>query len=369
MRGAALALLLALRAPAASEEPAGSRTNPPPGNCSGASAEGGRTVHWVQRSSDLLGGLIFFADVLGMRILRHEENEAACPITCNGAFDNPWSKTMVGTLTEDLAYALELTHNYGVETYQPGLHRAIVNFGVVVEDPQAAAAAAGQLGFFTAPLPPVSGAAGGWQQPELAATMLVIGPEDYYYALLPDAPEASGRRPRFHHVSIRVGNLQHSLEFYRTLLGMDTLRDEASLAAVAVGVATASLLAGRPKGYSDTVMATAVGYGEGAGIAERRWAEVDGVSDDMQIALVLIDDGEGGEVGKGGRAWAGRHAIAVSEAVIRRVATALEGERPGSGKGEPPQRHCIFQERHQYRCEQAASSTRCRSSRSSSASF
>lgn len=47
-----------------------------------------RPAHYVQRSSDLIATLVFMAE-LGLRILRHEENEEACPITCNGDFSNP----------------------------------------------------------------------------------------------------------------------------------------------------------------------------------------------------------------------------------------------------------------------------------------
>jgi hypothetical protein len=34
--------------------------------------------------------------VFGMRVIRHEENDAPCPITCNGEFQAAWSKTMIG---------------------------------------------------------------------------------------------------------------------------------------------------------------------------------------------------------------------------------------------------------------------------------
>ena len=53
-------------------------------------------------------------------MLRHEENPAACPITCNGDYPVPWSKTMVGSKPENEAYALEITYNYGVEGYSRG---------------------------------------------------------------------------------------------------------------------------------------------------------------------------------------------------------------------------------------------------------
>ena len=54
-----------------------------------------RAIHYVIRVSELEEVLEFTDKVLGMKVLRHEENEAACEITCNGDFDNAWSKTMV----------------------------------------------------------------------------------------------------------------------------------------------------------------------------------------------------------------------------------------------------------------------------------
>jgi catechol 2,3-dioxygenase-like lactoylglutathione lyase family enzyme len=268
-------------------------------------------VHYVQRSGDLLTTLSFLAE-LGFRVLRHEENEQACPISCNGAFENPWSKTMVGTLTEDKAYALELTYNYGVAQYDSGRHRSLVNFGVVVADPSAISQAAGELGYFTAPLPPVAGLQTGWLDAALAPTVLVIGPDDYYYTLMvAGETELGALTPRFHHVSFRVSSLQHSLLFYTELLGMRQLPDAISENARTVGVATACLLEGRPKGYADSVMSTAVGY-----------------SDD-ELVFVLIDDGY--PVTR--TEWGGRNAIAVPEPAVRRINAALL-QQQSQGYGE-----------------------------------
>eukprot|EP01043_Picozoa_sp_COSAG02_P048548 COSAG02_NODE_4779_length_4988_cov_1.897116_5_plen_370_part_00 len=278
-----------------------------------------RPAHYVQRSGDLLTSLSFLAE-LGFRVLRHEENEQACPITCNGAFENPWSKTMVGTLTEDKAYALELTHNYGVAQYDSGRHRSLVNFGVVVTDPPTVAQAAGQLGYFTAPLPPVAGLQTGWQDAALASTMLVIGPDDYYYTLMAGSgTEPAGISPRFHHVSLRVSSLQHSLLFYTELLGMQQLPDAISEDARAVGVATACLLEGRPQGYADSVMSTAVGYFDERG----GQSQLKDSSNGAELAFVLIDDG----LPVTRTEWGGRNAIAVPEAAVRRINEALLEEQ------------------------------------------
>jgi lactoylglutathione lyase len=79
-----------------------------------------RLLHWVIRVSSLEETVAFTTDVLGMKVLRHEENAEPCPLTCNGVYNTPWSKTMVGYGPEDGSYALELTYNYGIEKYEPG---------------------------------------------------------------------------------------------------------------------------------------------------------------------------------------------------------------------------------------------------------
>ena len=66
-----------------------------------AAGADGRSAHWVLRVTDLERSLDFYAAVFGMRVIRHEENAAACPITCNGDYATPWSKTMVGYAADD----------------------------------------------------------------------------------------------------------------------------------------------------------------------------------------------------------------------------------------------------------------------------
>lgn len=88
-----------------------------------------RVLHWVIRVSSLEDTISFATDVLGMQVLRHEENDEPCPLTCNGVFDTPWSKTMVGYGPEDAHYALELTYNYGIPSYEVGggLQRFVIH--------------------------------------------------------------------------------------------------------------------------------------------------------------------------------------------------------------------------------------------------
>ena len=105
----------------------------------------GRSAHWVLRVTDLERSLAFYSAVFGMRVIRHEEHAAACPITCNGAYATPWSKTMVGYDYEDASYCLELTYNYGVHEYARG--GGLREIAIAVPDPAAAAAAARAAGY------------------------------------------------------------------------------------------------------------------------------------------------------------------------------------------------------------------------------
>mmetsp|Transcript_17583 Transcript_17583/g.38344 ORF Transcript_17583/g.38344 Transcript_17583/m.38344 type:complete len:210 (-) Transcript_17583:692-1321(-) len=160
----------------------------------------GRCAHWVTRCSDLKKQLTFLEEVFGMRVIRHEENSEPCGITCNGRYNNAWSKTMVGYDTEDKRYCLEVTFNYGIYSYTPGT--CLLNFAVAVPDVGATASKAKQLGY------EVSNSAD--HQPGVSIT----GPDGYRYHLICPASEPyfAGRAERFLHVTQRVADLQASLK-------------------------------------------------------------------------------------------------------------------------------------------------------------
>ncbi|KAK1899957.1 Glyoxalase domain containing protein 4 [Dissostichus eleginoides] len=79
-----------------------------------------RVLHFVFKVGDRAKTATFYRDVLGMKILRHEEFEEGCKATCNGPYDGKWSKTMVGFGPEDDHFVAELTYNYGMGEYQLG---------------------------------------------------------------------------------------------------------------------------------------------------------------------------------------------------------------------------------------------------------
>jgi len=165
----------------------------------------GRSLHWVIRNSDLRPSLEFFEKVLGMCVLRHEENDQPCDITCNGRYRTPWSKTMMGWKgrEEDFAYALEVTYNYGIEGYETG--NGLQKFGIFVPDPDTAVSSAKKLGY------------------NVESNNTVVGPDKYFYHLL-QTPQ--GRQEPFAYVSLQVCNLQRSLDFYTKTLGMTMLSAE-----------------------------------------------------------------------------------------------------------------------------------------------
>lgn len=80
----------------------------------------GRTLHWVFKIGDRTKTMDFYRNVLGMKILRHEEFKEGCEASCNGPYDGHWSKTMVGYGPEDNHFVVELTYNYGIGKYQLG---------------------------------------------------------------------------------------------------------------------------------------------------------------------------------------------------------------------------------------------------------
>ncbi|XP_037920775.1 glyoxalase domain-containing protein 4 [Hermetia illucens] len=79
-----------------------------------------RALHYVFKIGDRAKNAFFYRNILGMQVLRHEEFTEGCDAQCNGPYDNRWSKTMVGYGPESTHFAIELTYNYGVTSYELG---------------------------------------------------------------------------------------------------------------------------------------------------------------------------------------------------------------------------------------------------------
>ncbi|XP_031625445.1 glyoxalase domain-containing protein 4 isoform X2 [Contarinia nasturtii] len=79
-----------------------------------------RALHFVLKIGDRGANINFFRNILGMQVLRHEEFTEGCAASCNGPYDNRWSKTMIGYGPESNHFVVELTYNYGVTSYDLG---------------------------------------------------------------------------------------------------------------------------------------------------------------------------------------------------------------------------------------------------------
>jgi catechol 2,3-dioxygenase-like lactoylglutathione lyase family enzyme len=79
-----------------------------------------RFLHFTMKITDRLATKNFFCNILGMKVLRHEEMDSGCSAQCNGDFQSPWSKTMAGYGHEHSFFAFELNYNYDVQGYKYG---------------------------------------------------------------------------------------------------------------------------------------------------------------------------------------------------------------------------------------------------------
>jgi len=230
-----------------------------------------RVLHWVIRVSSLEDTISFATDVLGMQVLRHEENDEPCPLTCNGVFDTPWSKTMVGYGPEDAHYALELTYNYGIPSYEVG--GGLQRFVIHMDGAAAALERAAAKGLA------VNGSA-------------VVGPDSYVYELLEDESYGSPggqRREPFHAVVLKAADPAKAAGWYADLVGME---------------ATATAGGGYAVGFAGAALA------------------------DPSVPVSFIFEPTSDGAAPAIEQWEGRNAIALPAESIRKVNARLLAESP-----------------------------------------
>lgn len=157
-----------------------------------------RPLHWVFKIGDLKATLDFYEKLFGMKVHRHEEFASGCEATCNGPYGGAWSKTMVGYRGEDTNYALELTYNYGISSYEAGN-----DYRYIAVRKSALVQGADVQKF------------GGITRDE-SGREFVASPDGYKYMLV-DAG-ASTTEP-FLFVSVHVANLEQAKTFYMNVLG------------------------------------------------------------------------------------------------------------------------------------------------------
>jgi len=164
----------------------------------------------------------FYKNILGMKVLRHEEFEKGCEAMCNGPYDGKWSKTMIGYGAEDAHFVLELTYNYNISSYKLGNDFQ----GITIESSEALARAKTMC----SPSQLV-------EVQEDRAT--VVSPSGYKFILL-DKAQPANRDPVVS-VGISVADMTRSVDYWSGLLGMQVTEDNENLKGLQFGPNQAKL--------------------------------------------------------------------------------------------------------------------------------
>ncbi|XP_034994810.2 glyoxalase domain-containing protein 4 [Zootoca vivipara] len=163
-----------------------------------------RALHFVFKVGDRSETVHFYRDVLGMRVLRHEEFEEGCKATCNGPYDGKWSKTMVGYGPEDNHFVAELTYNYGIGDYRLGIDF----LGMTIVSSQAVSNAKRLQ----------------WPLKELSAGVYETEAPGGYKFCLED--KTSAKEDPVLKVTLAVSSLQKSLVYWSKFLGMKLYEED-----------------------------------------------------------------------------------------------------------------------------------------------
>lgn len=157
-----------------------------------------RSLHFVFKIGDRAATAKFYRDVLGMKVLRHEEFEEGCKASCNGPYDGKWSKTMIGYGPEDNHFVCELTYNYGLSHYEMGNDF----IGLYIDSSEAVERAK----------------ATGWPMTKEGEHTVLEAPGGYKF-FISDKPEPKDKDP-VQQVVLAVSDLERSMGYWRDLAGL-----------------------------------------------------------------------------------------------------------------------------------------------------
>ncbi|KAH8392953.1 hypothetical protein KR200_001331 [Drosophila serrata] len=183
------------------------------------SAIPGRALHYVFKIGDRAKNAFFFRQILGMKVLRHEEFKEGCDAECNGPYDNRWSKTMVGYGPEDSHFVIELTYNYGVSNYKMGNDFG----GVTIHSTEILP----RVAKHSYPVTKVAGKGS-----------LITSPDGYKFYVIEQPPASSDP---VQSVELNVSNLQSSRKYWHELLQMQVLDENNQSLRLSYGGNQASL--------------------------------------------------------------------------------------------------------------------------------
>ncbi|KAL0105933.1 hypothetical protein PUN28_015981 [Cardiocondyla obscurior] len=155
----------------------------------------GRALHFVFKIPDRGSTMKFYREILGMKVLRHEEFSDGCEAACNGPYANRWSKTMVGYGPEDSHFVIELTYNYGKKEYKAGNDfKSITIYSKEVID---------------------RARANGWPVQEENGKFVVEAPGGYKYHIV---NESSTNSDPVEKVTLCSSNLEHTIAYWKDIL-------------------------------------------------------------------------------------------------------------------------------------------------------
>uniref|UniRef100_A0A383WPL6 Glyoxalase I n=1 Tax=Tetradesmus obliquus TaxID=3088 RepID=A0A383WPL6_TETOB len=159
-----------------------------------------RMLHAVYRVGDMQKHIDFYTKLLGMKLLRQRDIP-----------QDKYSNAFLGYGPEETNFAIELTYNYGVDSYDIG--EGFGHFGVALPDVYAAAdkiKAGG--GTITREAGPVKG----------GSTVIAFArdPTGYMWELI----QRKQTQEPLCQVMLRVGDLQRSIDYFTKVMGMKLLR-------------------------------------------------------------------------------------------------------------------------------------------------
>ncbi|XP_040379984.1 lactoylglutathione lyase GLX1-like [Oryza brachyantha] len=159
-----------------------------------------RMLHVVYRVGDLDKTIKFYTECLGMKLLRKRDIP-----------EERYTNAFLGYGPEDSHFVVELTYNYGVESYDIGT--GFGHFGIAVEDvAKTVDLIKAKGGTVTREPGPVKGGN--------SVIAFVEDPDGYKFELIERGPTPEP----LCQVMLRVGDLDRAISFYEKGFGMELLR-------------------------------------------------------------------------------------------------------------------------------------------------
>lgn len=158
----------------------------------------GRALHFVFKIPDRKLTAKFYREILGMKVLRHEEFADGCEAACNGPYANRWSKTMIGYGPEDMHFVIELTYNYGIKQYEAGndFKAITIRSKDIIERARAS----------------------GWPMCEENGKIVMQAPGGYKYYII-NEQHLAGSDP-VEKVTLSSSNLVRTIAYWKDILGL-----------------------------------------------------------------------------------------------------------------------------------------------------